>query len=70
MIFVLEKCLVCTYCQDEFEVIGYRADSHKFSNYKLITVYTCCSNKETCDNFYLCLVVSFTLYYYLFDLCF
>lgn len=50
------KCLVCTYCQDEFEVIGYRSDSHKFSNYKLVTVYTCCSNKQTCENFYLCLV--------------
>ncbi|XP_060844215.1 uncharacterized protein LOC132924125 isoform X1 [Rhopalosiphum padi] len=50
------KCLVCTYCQDEFEVIGYRTDNHKFSNYKLITVYTCCSNKQTCENFYLCLV--------------
>ncbi|KAL4136129.1 hypothetical protein QTP88_007694 [Uroleucon formosanum] len=50
------ESLVCTYCQDEFEVIGYRSDSHKFSNYKLITVYTCCSNKQTCENFYLCLV--------------
>uniref|UniRef100_A0A2S2Q518 Transcriptional adapter 2B n=1 Tax=Sipha flava TaxID=143950 RepID=A0A2S2Q518_9HEMI len=45
----------CVYCQEEFAVIGYRIDNHKFSNYKTITKYSCCTNKQTCENMYLCL---------------
>ncbi|XP_050528654.1 uncharacterized protein LOC126898540 [Daktulosphaira vitifoliae] len=46
----------CTYCQEEFPVIGYKQSEDRTSNYILLSIYTCCTNIETCKDFFICIM--------------